>query len=212
MNLPLIVLGAGGHTKVVIDILLLKGCQVLGIVDRDPDKVGHKISGISVVGDDGVVRKYVAGAVELVNGIGSVSSTSRRFDIYKKFKTEGYSFANVIHPSAVISRDVQLGEGVQIMAGAVVQPGCKIGNNVLINTGVCVDHDCTIGDHVHLAPGVVLSGAVNVGASSHIGTSATIIQGVAIGESAVIAAGAVVIEDIAAGITVAGVPAKAVSK
>lgn len=208
MTLPVIIIGAGGHARVLISVLKTLNKNILGITDLIADKIDDKINGISVLGNDDKILDYSPDSIELVNGIGSVSSTEKRKDIYVKFKNYGYSFANVINPSAMIMNDVQLGRGVQIMAGAIIQPGCVIGNNSIINTGAIVDHDCIIGEHVHVAPGVVLSGGVHIGAMTHIGTSATVIQGKKIGEGVIIGAGSVVLEDIPPRTKAIGLPAR----
>jgi sugar O-acyltransferase (sialic acid O-acetyltransferase NeuD family) len=208
MTLPVIVISAGGHARVLISVLKTLNITILGITEAAPDRVDDKIKGLSIIGGDDKILDYLPDTVALVNGIGSIATTVKRKAIYVKFKNAGYSFANVIHPSAMIMDDVQLGEGVQIMAGAIVQPGCVIGDNSIINTGAIVDHDCMIGEHVHVAPGAVLSGGVHIGAMTHIGTSAAVIQGVQIGQAAVIGAGSVVVNNILPGIKVVGVPAR----
>jgi len=182
--------------------------EISGILDPDVKLIGQTIADIPVLGNDNTICNYAPDSVELVNGIGSVALPEKRKAIYMKFKNAGYSFARVVHPSAIVMEDVQLGEGVQIMAGAIVQTGCAIGNNAIINSGTVVDHDCVMGAHVHIAPGAVLSGGVVINEMSHIGTAATIIQGIKISERVVVGAGAVVIKDIAAGKKVAGNPAK----
>jgi UDP-perosamine 4-acetyltransferase len=212
MTLPLIVLGAGGHARVLISVLKTLNMDILGITDLAPAKIGDMINGITVLGDDDNILHYSPDSIELVNGIGSISSTDKRKTIYEKFKYHGYSFANIIHPSAIIMDNVQLGEGVQIIAGAIVQTASVIGDNTIINTGAIVDHDCIIGEHVHIAPGAVLSGGVHIGARSHIGTSATVIQGVKIGCNTIVCAGAVVIEDIPSGVKALGIPAKLIER
>jgi len=209
-NTPLIILGAGGHAKVLIDALLASSAVIAGIVDPDPALVGTKVLGIPVLGGDDIVNEYPSSEIRLVNGLGSVGHPLRRKQLFDQFKQMGYTFATVVHPSAVIARDVVLGEGVQVMAGAIIQPGCRIGSNVIINTKASIDHDSIIGDHAHIAPGVTLSGTVMVGSTSHIGTGATIIQGISIGTVCLVAAGAVVISDVPDGRTVVGVPAKVV--
>jgi sugar O-acyltransferase (sialic acid O-acetyltransferase NeuD family) len=212
MNLPVIILGAGGHAKVLIDTLLLTAVEIAGIVDPDREKHGTSILGIPVIGNDDVVLKKGPGAVMLVNGVGSVKQPALRKQLFDTFKARGFTFASVHHPSAVIAADVLLAEGVQVMAGSVIQPGCVIGRNVIINTKAAVDHDCTIGDHSHVAPGVTLSGSVTVGEGAHIGAGATVLQNVHIGRSSIIGAGAVVLQDVPENVLVYGVPGKVVSK
>lgn len=208
MMLPVIVLGAGGHAKVLIDSLQASRVAIKGIVDPAPDFRGAQLFGVPVLGGDEVIESFSPSDILLVNGLGSVRLPQRRRQVFDRFKCMGYRFAAVVHPSAIIAVDVALGEGTQIMAGTVIQPGSRIGCNAIINTRASVDHDCIIGDHVHIAPGVTLSGGVSVGAGSHIGTGATLIQGVSVGCDCLVAAGAVVINNVADSSMVRGVPAR----
>lgn len=204
---PVILLGAGGHAKVLLDILLDKNIEILGIAEKGGADLPSDVYGVPVIGNDSDVQQYPPDKVGLVNGIGSIGSTALRLKIYEKFKRQGYSFTQVIHPRAVVSRRAELGEGVQIMAGAVINIGTCIQENSIINTNASVDHDCDIGAHVHIAPGVTLSGGVTVGDGSHIGTGASVVQGIEIGTNVVVGAGAVVVNNIEAGRKVCGVPA-----
>ncbi|MDA8094284.1 MAG: acetyltransferase [Betaproteobacteria bacterium] len=212
MDNPLIIIGAGGHAKVLIDTLLLLPVKILGATDAASGKHGGNVLGVPILGNDQEILRHSPDTVSLVNGIGSVRAPILRGDIYARFKGMGYHFAGVVHPSAFISRTAELSAGVQVMAGAIVQTGCLVGSNTIINTGALVDHDCQIGEHVHIAPGTTLSGEVTIGEGSHIGTGATIIQGIRIGAGCLVAAGAVVIEDVPDGRTVAGVPARTLNK
>lgn len=212
MSLPVIILGAGGHAKVLIEALLASSAVIAGIADPDPALVGTTILTVPVLGGDYVVDEFPPSEIQLVNGLGSVGIPARRQKLFVTFCNKGYSFARVVHPSAVIASDVELGEGSQIMAGAVIQPGCRIGINSIINTRASVDHDCIIGDHVHVAPGVTLSGGVSIGACSHIGTGATVIQGISIGTESIIGAGSVVLKEVRPFVTVVGVPARMVTR
>ena len=210
-NRPVVIIGAGGHARVLISTLKALRREIVGVLHPDETMIGQSIDGIPVIGNDDKIREYVPDAVELVNGIGSVSSTKKRHNIYKAFKKDGYSFATIVHPAAIIADNVKRGDGAQIMADAVLQTGCSIGCNAIINIGAIIDHDCIIGDHVHISPGAVLSGGVKIGAATHVGAGATIIQGIEIGESSIIGAGAVVIRDVPAGKKVIGSPAKTIT-
>jgi UDP-perosamine 4-acetyltransferase len=205
---PLIILGAGGHAKVLIAALLSGPAEILGIADRAGYNKTADVLGIPIIGDDDSVLRYSPQDIQLINGLGSVSSTESRQELFDKFVALGYHFATVLHTTAVISTDVCLGEGVQVMAGVVIQPGTVVGDNSILNTHASVDHDCLIANHVHIAPGSTLSGGVCVGEGTLIGAGAVVIQGIEIGSRCVIAAGAVVIRDVAAHTSVAGVPAK----
>jgi UDP-perosamine 4-acetyltransferase len=209
---PVIVVGAGGHAKVVIDTLLsASSVEIIGVTDSNSEKMGTSILGVPVIGTDEVILQYKPEQIFLVNGIGSVGLPIARTKIFDRFKKLGYSFTTVIHPAAIVALEVVVSEGVQIMAGAIIQPGCRIGSNTIINTGAAVDHDCVIGCHVHVAPRVTISGGVQTGDGVHIGTGAVIIQGVQIGGNSVVGAGAVVINHVAEHTTVIGVPAREVS-
>lgn len=210
-NRPVIIVGGGGHAKVVADVLQLQGYSVLGYTDIDSEK-GCLPSTIPYLGTDQAIFGHQPASILLANGLGSVRSTAGRRQLYECFANAGYQFVNLIHPSAVVASDVLLGEGVQIMAGTVIQPGTRIGNNVIVNTKASLDHDCSISDHVHVAPGVTISGGVCVGMNTHIGTSATIIQGISIGNNCLVSAGAVVISDVKDGMAAVGVPAREVPR
>jgi sugar O-acyltransferase (sialic acid O-acetyltransferase NeuD family) len=210
VSLPLIVVGGGGHAKVLISTLLLQHRSVLGFVDPKP--LLPPLLGIAHLGDDWAALLHPPNQVRLINGVGSIDSTVLRQAVYEKFRERQYIFDTVIHPSAIVAPEVHIEDGVQIMAGAVVQPGSRLGANVIINTGARVDHDCVIDAHSHVAPGVTLSGHVYIGKGAHVGTGASIIQGIKVNAGGIVGAGAVVIDDVPAGATVVGVPAKAVGR
>ena len=205
---PVILLGAGGHAKVLLDILLEQNVEILGIAEKDGEDRPAGLYGVPVIGNDSDVQKYLPDEIELVNGVGSIGSTMLRQGLYEKFKRQGYHFRQVIHPCAVVSRRAELGEGVQVMAGAVVNIGTRIGANSIVNTKASIDHDCVIGMHVHIAPGATLSGGVAVGDESHVGAGATVLQGVNLGAGVIVGAGATVVGDLAERGTYYGVPAR----
>jgi UDP-perosamine 4-acetyltransferase len=207
MTLPIIVLGSGGHAKVVLDVLRLLGREVIGLTTRDQNMFDRTLLGYRVLGDDTALARYAPSEVRLVNALGSLQSMDDRKTLFEKFKALGYGFEQVIHPMAVVARDAVLDEGVHAMAGAVIQPGSHIGDDTIINTRASVDHDCEIGRHVHIAPGCTLSGNVTVGDETHIGTGATVIHGITIGRRCLVAAGAVVCSNISDTDRVAGIPA-----
>ncbi|MGX9565678.1 MULTISPECIES: acetyltransferase [Pseudomonas] len=196
---PLIVLGAGGHAKVVVALLRALGADVKGVCD--PGLVSTSITswrGLEVLGGDEVLQRLDAGSVALVNGLGQVVGSSRRKDMFLELKARGYQFPSLVHPTAWVDPSVELGEGVQVMAGAVIQPDVTIGEDTIINTGSRIDHDCIIDRHVHVAPGAVLCGAVRVASDVFIGAGSTIIQGLSVGQGAIVGAGVTVIRDLQA--------------
>ena len=207
-DLPVIVLGAGGHAKVVIAALKGSGVTIAGIADLDPATHGRRVLGVPVLGGEKVAMNRKQNEIALVNGVGSTRPSPRRREIFERFKQAGYAFRVVIHPSAVVGEETDIGEGSQIMAGAIVQPGCRIGANTIVNTRASVDHDCVLGAHVHVAPGAVLGGGVSVGDGAHVGAGAKVIQNIELGAGALIAAGATVVSDVPADGCVAGTPAR----
>ena len=192
---PIIVIGAGGHAKVVIEALMLSGREVIGLLTPDQEK-GAEVSGVKVLGGDSVLSEYDFDEVELANGIGSIPKHKLRWKIAEMMRCKGYCFVTVVHPNSIISSDVFLEEGVQVMAGVIIQSGVVIGKDSIINTGAIIDHDCNIAENCHLAPGVVCCGGVAVGKDAHIGAGAKIIQGVQVGNNSVVAAGTVVFRDV----------------
>lgn len=192
----LIIIGASGHGKVVADIAKLNGYT--DIVFLDDDDNAKECGGYLVVGDSNhapVGEVFVA-----------VGNAEIRRMLMERYADRVQPV--LIHPNAVIAKDVQIGVGTVVMAGAVVNPGAIIGKGVIINTCSSVDHDCVISDYVHVAVGSHLSGAVNVGEGTWIGTGATVSNNVNICGNCMIGAGAVVIKDINEEGTYVGVPAR----
>lgn len=209
MERVILVLGGGGHARVVIDALRQLSRVPFGIIDPNL-RAGSEVYGIPVLGGDEVVASYHPDDVELVNAVGSTHLPFRRRNLFDRFAKLGYKFASVIHPAAVVAPDVVLGAGVQVMAGAVVQSGAVLGDNVLINTKASVDHGSHVGAHTHVAPGATICGDVRIGEGSLIGSGAVIIQGIEIGSGVVVGAGSVVVSHVADNTQVLGVPARVV--
>lgn len=203
----IVIFGAGGHGKVILDILLECGCPVLGFLDEDQKKIGQKVSGFKILGDWSFLKNKKNVAIAL--GIGNNKIRQKLFIKAKKLR---YPVVNAIHPTASISRDTKLEMGIVVMAQAVINPGAIIEEGVVINTGATVDHDCHLHKFCHIWPGAHLAGTVEVGAFSYIGTGSSIIQNIQIGKYAIIGAGATVIENIPDNVTAVGVPAKIIKQ
>lgn len=193
---PCIVIGGGGHAKVLIEALAAAKIKVLGFTDNVSKTITIGNIKIPYLGSDEVLERYSPKKVYLVNGVGSVGRPRQRIEVYKKLKRAGYTFFTVIHPRAIIASGVELGEGVQVMAGVVLQTGVTVGENSILNTRSSIDHDCVIGAHAHVAPGAVLCGDVCVAEESHIGAGAVIIQGIKIGSQVLVRAQSLVTADI----------------
>ena len=190
-----IIIGAGGHAKVLAEMLQKSKRHIIGVTDPNK-KEGETSFGLNVIGDDEVIKEHDKSKVELVNGIGALPGNNIRWNIAKRFRDLDYTFATVIHPSAIISNDIILKDGVQIMAGCIIQPGVEVGQDSIINTGVILDHDCKIGKSCHIAPGVTLCGGVDVGNGAHVGAGTISLQYKRIGANTIVAAGSIVHRDI----------------
>lgn len=203
----IIVYGAGGHSKVVIDAIesAFRGNPILGIVDDNDELHGGDYSGYPVLGgfDELLERKNCRVVI-------AIALNDTRKDLYTKVARLGCEIISIAHPSAQIARDVTIGPGSMVMALAVLNPGVTIGTGVVVNTGAIVEHDCIVHDFVHIGPGTVFAGAVEVGENSFIGIGARVLPSVQIGAGATVAAGSVVIRDVPDGATVVGVPAELV--
>lgn len=206
MNKPIIIIGAGDHASVLLDILLGQKKDVIALTSVNDSRTD--LYNIPIISDETVIHNYAPNTVRLVNGIGSVGSLQLRKSVYDKFKSLGYVFSNVIHESAIISPRAIIEDGVQVLAGAIINNDAIIKFNSIINTKTSVDHGCIIESHVHLAPGCTLSGCVKVGSATHIGTGASIIQGINIGNNVLIGAGSVVIRNIPDNAKAYGNPAR----
>jgi sugar O-acyltransferase (sialic acid O-acetyltransferase NeuD family) len=204
----IVVVGSGGHAKVMVALLKVSGVEILGIVDREPPAQDF---GLKYLGNDEIFcSEYSPNNCELVLGVGSIDLPEIRTKIFSDYKGKGFRFFSAIHPMSWVSPDSQIGEGTQIHAGVVVQPGCVIGENVILNTKCSVDHDCLIGAHTHVAPGVTLSGGVKIGEGSHLGTGATVVQGIVLGPNSFVGAGSLVTKSNPEGyVRLVGAPARA---
>lgn len=194
----MIVYGASGHGKVVIEILETLGKRVDFVVDDNPAL--SKLLGYEV-------RRNLGFYKEAVVAIGSCQARKK---IVEALQVE--KWVTAIHPTATISPRAEIGEGSVVMPNAVVNSCAVIGKHCIVNTGATVDHDCEIEDFVHVAPGAHISGGVSIGEGSWIGVGACVKQGVKIGKGCMIGAGAVVVNNIPDDITAVGVPAKNINQ
>lgn len=190
--LPLIILGAGGHAKVLLSLAHASGREVIGVCD--PGLVKQDIRrwrGLCVLGDDAVLCDYDPSSVELINGIGQLPGMERRKALHEQMTERGFTFATLVHPVSCVDPSVRLSAGVQVMAGAIIQADTTVGFGTIINTGATIDHECRISGDVHIAPGVTICGGVSIGGGAFIGSGATIIQGISIGAGTIIRAGSI---------------------
>jgi sugar O-acyltransferase (sialic acid O-acetyltransferase NeuD family) len=207
-TIPVLVIGAGGHARAVIALLRRLNREILACVDAAGSRGPDSMAGVPVLRGDDAVLVYEPNRVRLANGIGSIGAPTIRQAVFDRFKSHGYVFATLIDPAACVFDDAELGEGCQVLAGAVIQTGARLAENTLVNTRAVVEHDCRIGRHCHIAPGAIISGGVTLADGCHIGIAAAVLQGLSIGVGGVVGGGAAVINNVAAGETVIGVPAR----
>lgn len=204
---PIVVVGGGGHARVVIEILLVSGRPVAGFTDAMA-AAGSRWLEVSCLGDDSALEEaHRRGSRHAIIALGDNRLRQR---LAHQVVEWGYELVNARHPSAIVSPSVSLGVGIALMAGAVLNAGVRIDDLAIVNTGATVDHDCRIGSCVHLAPGSHLAGYVSVGEGALVGVGATVGRGraLSIGAWSVVGAGSVVIEDVEPGSTVVGFPAR----
>jgi sugar O-acyltransferase (sialic acid O-acetyltransferase NeuD family) len=204
-----VVLGAGGHARVILDILLSAHPPVpCALLEADSSRWGSAMMGVPILGGDDLLPALAQkGVRHFVVGAASVGNSRLRSRLFEYAAALGLEPLPVIHARAALSSWARIGPGVQLFAHSVVNPGAVLGVNIVVNTGAIVEHDCQIEDHAQIATGARLCGAVRVGKGAYIGAGAVVRQGIAIGQAACVGAGSVVVRDVAPETTVAGVPA-----
>jgi sugar O-acyltransferase (sialic acid O-acetyltransferase NeuD family) len=202
----LVVLGAGGHAKVLISVIKELDINILAILDDDEQKWGEDILGIKI---SGPIEKIKSGnfdaAVIAIGDNGKRKELANQYDEYCQWKT-------LIHPYSYVHPSAKIGSGSVLFAGAIIQPDVLLGDHVIINTGASVDHDCIVESFVHIAPGVHLAGNVSVGEGSFLGIGSSVIPNKKIGKWAIVGAGAVVIDDIPDFSVSVGIPARHIKR
>lgn len=193
----MILFGASGHAKVVIDILEKQNIEVNFLVDANTEI--KSLQSYNVQNESEYRTKKED---EVIITIGSNGIRKR---IAEKLES---TFGWAIHPSAILGDDVSIGQGSVVMAGAIINSSTSIGSHAIINTACSIDHDCTLGDYIHISPNATLCGTVTIGEGTHVGAGATIIPNLVIGKWVTIGAGAVIIESIPDGAVVVGNPGR----
>jgi len=206
----IIVYGASGHGKVVLDILLAAGTtDIAGFVDDGADQQGRAVLGFPVLGDGAWLadeaRRAGPGGIAVALGIGN---NMVRHGIAENLRRAGASLLLAVHPRATMSASARVGDGTAVMAGVVINPSAIVGEGVILNTCCVVEHDVVVGHFAHISPNATLGGGVHVGDFSHVGLGASILPGVRIGAHVIIGAGATVTKDLEDAIVAVGVPAR----
>lgn len=205
MHLPLVLIGAGGHASVIVD-----ACEKIGFLPEGylaPNPSTHPIvARLQYLGNDNRLddEDFRRGH-DFIIGLGEMAMRARIADNLCRLNL---AVRNVIHPSAIIAKHVDMEGGIFIAAGAVVNSGSRIGAHAILNTGSIVDHDCVLDDLVQIGPGAILAGGVVCGKAASVGAGGVIMPGVRIGPDATVGAGAVAVRDVSEASVVVGVPAR----
>ena len=205
--MDVIILGAGGHGRVVLDIVL-QGQQhkPIGFLDNNELLHGRRVDGLPVLG--GLERLTDLKARGISGAIIAVGDNGVRRALADHVEQRRFELISAIHPSAQLASSVSLGKGAVVAAGALVCAHCQIGDYCILNTGCIIDHESMIGTSAHICPGVRLAGHVTVESGVFVGIGATVVQNIRIGFEAVVGAGAVVTKDVDPMTIVVGVPAR----
>jgi sugar O-acyltransferase (sialic acid O-acetyltransferase NeuD family) len=198
---PLVVIGAGGHGKVVADALMAAGERVAGFID-DAKPAGTNVLGLPVLGGTDWLHEH---RPRVALGIGNNQARATAAEACDR---AGCALVTVVHPRAVVAPSAVVEAGTVVMALAVVNADARIGRGVILNTSCIVEHDCVVGDFAHVSPGSAMGGGCRVGALAQLGIGATMRPYTAIGERSLVGAGAVVVAEIPADTVVKGVPAR----
>lgn len=193
----IVILGAGGHAKVIADIVLSCGDSIIGFLD---DSATGSVMGYPILG---TLRDISAFKDKCSFTIGIGNNSVRK----QIAESNNVNWHTAVHPSAVLAREVSIGEGTVIMAGAIINTSARIGMHCIINTGVVVEHDNHIGDYAHISPNATLCGTVSIGNLTHIGAGAVVKNNISICDNCIIGAGAVVVNNLLDAATYVGLPA-----
>lgn len=206
MSGSLLVLGSGGHGRVVADAARAAGYGRIAFLD---DKAAPAPGPFPVLGPLSALAELQA---EWKSAIVAIGDNRTRLQIFRHLLESGLDVPSILHPSAVVGADVSIGKGVFAAAGAVVNIGAQIHDAVIVNTGATIDHDCVIGAGAHISPGANLGGDIRIDECAWVGIGSAVRNGVCIGRDAIVGAGSAVVDDIPEDTVVAGTPARALSR
>ncbi|QQR59924.1 MAG: acetyltransferase [Candidatus Melainabacteria bacterium] len=201
MKEAVVIFGAGGHAKVVKDVLELSNWRIVAYVDTFTEV--EELEGIPVYSDTSKLapQKFIV----------AIGNNTVRQKCFLSLTQLGWQPITAIHPSAIIAKTATIGSGTVVMPGCIVNSDSRIGQNCIINSKALIEHDCVIGDHVHIAPGATLGGSCEVGIGCLVGIGATLLPQKMMKERSILGAGAVLIKNLEADKVAYGIPAKSES-
>jgi UDP-perosamine 4-acetyltransferase len=202
-----VLIGGGGHCRIVIDNLRRHGTEMVGILDDEPSMTAKDVMGVNVIGRISALPMYRDRVDYAVIG---VTDPRTRQLIDKRCTETGVETVGFVHPDAVISPTARVSSKAQVCAGAIVNPEAEVRDHAIVNTGGIVEHECVVGRYAHIAPGVRLLGRVEIGDLCLIGAAATVLQNLRVGSRSIVGAGALVLTDVEEDAKYMGLPAKKV--
>jgi sugar O-acyltransferase (sialic acid O-acetyltransferase NeuD family) len=209
--MDVVIIGAGGHGRVVLDILQARGKhRVVGFLDADAALVGSVVEGLPVLGAINQISRLRQQKIR--GAIVAIGDNRVRVSYAALLAEHGLALVTAIHPAAVIAKSAVIGHNAVVAAGAVVAASAKVADSAILNTSCVVDHECEIEAGAHICPGALLAGRVRVGAGAFVGLGAKVLPCLTVGKAAVVGAGAVVLQDVPEGCTAVGVPARIVRR
>jgi UDP-perosamine 4-acetyltransferase len=205
---PVVIIGSGGHAKVVIELIRAEGkYQIAGCTGLTGG--GFVLGDVPILGDDSALPDLFSRGVK--KAFVAIGDNPLRVRLLARATEMGFELINAVSPHAVISPSATLGKGIAIMAGAIINASAQIRDGAIINTNAVVDHDCYIDSGAHICPSTALAGNVKIGCETFLGTGTCVVPGVQIGNHVTIGAGSVVVRDIPDDVKAMGVPARIVS-
>ncbi len=193
----IIILGCGGHAKSIVDIIEQQGkYDIAGFISNE-DSGSFAYRGYQILGGDALLPQiFLSGVHYAVIAVGYLGNSRVRDRLYEKLKSIGYLLPAIVDPSAILAKDIRIGEGSVVGKGAVINSNAVIGAMTIINTRATIEHDCIIEDYAHVAVGCALCGNVIVKNHTFIGAGTNIIPGITVGENVIIGAGSTVISSV----------------
>lgn len=200
----MIIIGTGGHARVVAELAKILNHEIQGFLDLDYSGRSEEILGVPVLGGMDLLEAFP----KKVNFFVAVGENSSRKKTYNELIAREFNPVTLIHPTVILSEGAKIDKGVFIGAGAVINIDAEIGENSIVNTGVIIDHETTIGRDSHVAPGCRIAGRVKIGEGTFIGIGASLIDKIKIGDGVIVGAGTVIIEDVPSFSKIVGVPGR----
>ncbi len=208
LSSPLVIIGAGGHGRVVATLAERAGHPIRGFLESAPETM---VEGLPILGGDEYLDSVPTRDFRIAMGLGSRYTWKRRRALCDYVDARGLMAPRLVDPDATLASSVEIGSGTQVLMGARVQHGASIGQWCIVNTAAVIEHDCRICAYAHIAPSAVLCGGVTVGEGAFIGARSVVKEGVSIGPGVTVGLGAVVLHDVSDGQTVVGVPARGIN-